>query len=183
MHESFIHGGPRGTDRLGAGLREMMEGAREMLDQRPVQPRRPRGDVRAAILALLAEEPMHGYQLISEIEKRSGGIWRPSPGSVYPTLQLLADEGLVRVEVGGERKTYALTAEGVEAAAAGADSLPWESAQTREAERVSALPKAGMKLAQALAQLGHDATPEQVERAVQVVEDARRKIYTILAEG
>ncbi|GIG24728.1 PadR family transcriptional regulator [Cellulomonas denverensis] len=183
MHTAFGTDGLRGTDRLGSGLREMVEGARELLENRPGQTRRPRGDVRAAILALLAEEPMHGYQLISEIEKRSGGSWRPSPGSVYPTLQLLADEGLVRVEVVGEKKTYSLTSAGTEAAAAGADSLPWESAQTRDAERASALPRAGVKLAQALAQLGHDATPEQVEQAVQVVNDARRKIYTILAES
>lgn len=73
MHTAFGTDGLRGTDRLGSGLREMVEGARELLENRPGQTRRPRGDVRAAILALLAEEPMHGYQLISEIEKRSGG--------------------------------------------------------------------------------------------------------------
>ncbi|MEV7972781.1 PadR family transcriptional regulator [Cellulomonas sp. NPDC089187] len=178
MHGSFT------TDRIGAGLREMAEGARELFEQRPSPQRRPRGDVRAAILALLAEEPMHGYQLISEIEKRSGGTWRPSPGSVYPTLQLLADEGLVRVEAVGEKKTYALTEAGVQAAEA-VEGLPWESASSAAAgdPRVTALPKAGMKLAQALAQFGHDATPEQIDQAVQVVNDARRKIYTILAEG
>ncbi len=54
-----------------------------------------RGDVRAAILALLGETPMHGYQIIQELETRSNGLWRPSPGSVYPTLQLFVDEGLV----------------------------------------------------------------------------------------
>jgi DNA-binding PadR family transcriptional regulator len=186
MHGTFTAGAPghglHGGDRLGSGLREAMEGAREMFDRRPGTPRMARGDVRAAILALLAEEPMHGYQLIGEIERRSGGVWRPSPGSVYPTLQLLADEGLVRVETVGEKKTYALTEAGA-AEAAAAEGLPWESRKVKEAERTSALPKAGMKLAQALAQLGHDATPEQVEQAVQVVEDARRKIYTILAEG
>lgn len=170
------------TDRLSSGLREMVEGAREMLEHRPGQTRRARGDVRTAILALLAEEPMHGYQVISEIEKRSGGTWRPSPGSVYPTLQLLADEGLVRVETIGEKKTYALTEAG-KAAAADADAAPWESTPGRDSERASALPKAGVKLAQALTQFGHDATPEQIDQAVQVVNDARRKIYTILAEG
>ena len=182
MHSAFGTEGLRGGDRLGSGLREMVEGARELLENRPERPRRPRGDVRAAILSLLAEEPMHGYQLIGEIEKRSAGTWRPSPGSVYPTLQLLADEGLVRVETVGEKKTYALTPEGVEAAEA-VESLPWGSTPARDPEHVTALPKAGVKLAQALAQFGHDATPAQMEQAVQVVNDARRAIYRILAEG
>ena len=57
--------------------------------------RRNRGDVRAALLALLSERPMHGYEMIQELDERTGGIWRPSPGSVYPTLQLLEDEGLI----------------------------------------------------------------------------------------
>ncbi|MFY0022555.1 PadR family transcriptional regulator, partial [Acinetobacter baumannii] len=71
-----------------------------------------KGDVRSAVLSLLLEEPMHGYQIIREIEERSGGSWKPSPGSVYPTLQLLTDEGLVRAEESGGRKTYSLTEEG-----------------------------------------------------------------------
>jgi len=61
-------------------------------------PKRGRGDVRAAIVALLAEEPMHGYQIITELSERSGGAWRPSPGSVYPTLQALEDQGLVTAD-------------------------------------------------------------------------------------
>ena len=58
-------------------------------------PKARRGDVRAAILAVLAEQPMNGYQIIQEIAERSGGAWKPSPGSIYPTLQQLEDEGLV----------------------------------------------------------------------------------------
>src|SRR5688572_25886972 len=77
----------------------------------PRGPRARRGDVRAAVLVLLAEEPRNGYQLMQEIEERSDGVWRPSPGSVYPALQLLEDEGLVRVE-GEGRKAYTLTDEG-----------------------------------------------------------------------
>src|SRR5699024_5639742 len=68
-----------------------------------------RGDVRAAVIHLLAEEPMHGYQIIREIEQRSDGAWKPSAGSVYPSLQLLADEGLLTVEEDAGRKTYSLT--------------------------------------------------------------------------
>src|SRR5262249_49122735 len=72
-----------------------------------------RGDVRAAALALLAEEPRNGYQLIQEIAERSDGVWQPSPGSVYPALQQLEDEGLIQAETPeGGRKRYALTGEG-----------------------------------------------------------------------
>ena len=79
-------------------------------------PRAGRGDVRAAILALLAEQPMHGYQIMRELGERSGGVWRPSPGSIYPTLQQLEDEELVRPETGdGGRRVFALTDAGREA--------------------------------------------------------------------
>jgi len=74
-----------------------------------------RGDVRAAALSLLAEEPRNGYQIIQEIAERSGGVWQPSPGSVYPALAQLEDEGLIQAEMPeGGRKRYALTAEGRE---------------------------------------------------------------------
>src|SRR5689334_106535 len=75
-------------------------------------PRARRGDVRAAALILLAEEPRNGYQLMQEIEQRSGGVWRPSPGAVYPALAQLEDEALVRVEERDGRRTYVLTDEG-----------------------------------------------------------------------
>lgn len=75
-------------------------------------PRAGRGDVRSALLALLSEQPMHGYQMIQEIGARSGGAWKPSPGSVYPTLQQLEDEGLVRAEDLDGRRVFRLTADG-----------------------------------------------------------------------
>ena len=76
-------------------------------------PKVGRGDVRAAIIALLAEEPMHGYQIITELTERSGGVWRPSPGSVYPTLQVMEDQGLVTADKSEGRRVFSLTAEGV----------------------------------------------------------------------
>ena len=91
-------GSGAGFGKTGAGIWDAMEQLREEFERR-VMPRggarMGRGDVRAAVLALLAESPMHGYQIIHEIEERSGGSWKPSPGSVYPTLQLITDEGLV----------------------------------------------------------------------------------------
>jgi len=92
-------------------------------------PRARRGDVRAAALALLAEQPMNGYQIIQEIGERSGGVWRPSPGSIYPALQQLEDEGLIRAEAGeGGRRAFQLTDEGRTYVAAHPDELtaPWD---------------------------------------------------------
>lgn len=172
-----------GSGRASGGLWEAMDQLRGMFDQKVGgTTRMGRGDVRAAVLALLAERPMHGYQIIQEIDERSGGSWKPSPGSVYPTLQLLTDEGLVSAEESGGRKTYALTPEGrQEADAAGERSAPWESQGTKESAR-AALPKAGIDLAQAVAQVGRTGSTEQVKQAVEVLDEARRKLYSILAQ-
>jgi DNA-binding PadR family transcriptional regulator len=125
---------------------------------------------------------MHGYQIIHEIEERTGGAWKPSPGSVYPTLQLLADEGLISAEESNGRKTYSLTDEGKKAADAAADRpAPWDAPSAKDGGRTTALPKAGIALAQATAQVGHSGTPEQVDEAVAVLDEARRKLYAILA--
>ena len=75
-------------------------------------PKARRGDVRAAILSVLSDAPRNGYQVIQEIAERTGGAWKPSPGSIYPTLQQLEDEGLVVQTEDGGRKAYALTDEG-----------------------------------------------------------------------
>ena len=174
---------PRGGSQgwpLG-GIWEAMDQLREEFDKRVSgSTRMGRGDVRAAILAILVEQPMHGYQIIREIEERSGGCWKPSAGSVYPTLQLLADEGLVRSEESQGRKTYSLTDEGREVADA-ADPAPWQSSSSRDHARASALPKAGATLAQAAMQVGRSGTPEQIDEAVAVLDEARRKLFAILA--
>src|SRR6478735_6661636 len=80
-------------------------------------PRARRGDVRAAVLALLDERPMHGYEMIKELEERTQGAWVPSPGSIYPTLQLLEDEGLIRGEESDGKRRFALTDAGKSAQA------------------------------------------------------------------
>jgi DNA-binding PadR family transcriptional regulator len=140
-----------------------------------------RGDVRAAVLALLAEQPMHGYQIIREIEERSGGSWKPSAGSVYPTLQLLSDEGLITAEESNGRKTYALTDAG-RAVAAETTSVPWENAGSDDNAMFSALPKAGIELAQAAAQVRRTGSPEQIRAAADVLDEARKRLYAILAQ-
>lgn len=166
----------------GAAVMDAMDQLRGQFE-RKVGTRMGRGDVRAAVLALLAEAPMHGYQIIREIEERSDGVWKPSPGSVYPTLQLLADEGLIGVEESNGRKTYSLTEEGRANAEATADrAAPWESQSSRDSGRSSALPKAGFELAQAAAQVGRSGSKAQVQQAVVILDEARRKLYSILAQ-
>lgn len=166
----------------GFDLWEAVDGIRETFAPR-ASGRMGRGDVRAAILVALTEKPMHGYQIIQSIESRTNGAWKPSAGSIYPTLQLLADEGLVTSEQVGERKVFSLTDAGTVSAAEVADApTPWEPRRSWNAERSAALPKAGAKLAQAIAQVAHSGSPEQAERAVAVIDEARRKIYAILAE-
>ncbi len=161
---------------------EAVDQLRAQFEQKAGQ-RMGRGDVRAAVLSLLAEKSMHGYQIIQEIGERSGGAWKPSPGSVYPTLQLLADEGLISAEESNGRKTYSLTDEGRQAADAAPDrSAPWQASAGAEGKRSGALPKAGINLAQAAAQVGRTGSPKQVEEAVAILDEARRKLYSILAQ-
>jgi DNA-binding PadR family transcriptional regulator len=147
-------------------------------------PRARRGDVRAAALALLSEQPMNGYQIIQEISDRSGGVWRPSPGSVYPALQQLEDEGLIRAEAGdGGRRAYQLTDEGRQYAASHADELraPWDvvagSFGGAAIEMKRLLGQVGMAAMQVIS-AGTDA---QAAQARQVLTDTRKALYRILA--
>jgi DNA-binding PadR family transcriptional regulator len=146
--------------------------------------RRQRGDIRTALLALLADEPGHGYDLITRLDERSGGTWRPSPGSIYPTLQLLEDEGLARsVERDGKR-VYELTDEGRAEAAQRIESAggpPWERAR-RGGPGVGELRDAVGQLGFAVRQVSMGGRTEQVERATAIVNDARKQIYQLLAE-
>ena len=98
-----------GSGMRGPGMGEVFDQLRAAFEDRGPGRRMARGDVRSAVLALLAEQPMHGYQIITEIAQRSDGAWKPSAGSVYPTLQQLADEGLVVATESEGRKTYTLT--------------------------------------------------------------------------
>ncbi len=177
MHESFPVGGFMGGN--FDNVWQAVEDFRSKFEKRSGT-RAGRGGLRAAVLALLAERPMHGYQIIREIEERSGGSWKPSAGSVYPTLQLLADEGLVTAEESEGRKVYSLTEAGRAEAESAESGAPWEPGGTSSG--FSALPKAGVELAQAAAQVGRTGTKGQVAEAVKVLEEARRKLYAILAQ-
>ncbi|HEY5432060.1 MAG TPA: PadR family transcriptional regulator [Coriobacteriia bacterium] len=145
-------------------------------------PRARRGDIRAAILRLLSEQPMHGYQIIQELSARSGGAWSPSAGSVYPTLQLLADEGLVTSEETAGKKVFSLTDAGKAAVAEVADQpAPWEDAAESDSGR-SGYREAIGKFMPVVFQIGKNGTPEQVAAAIEILNDTRKKLYALLAE-
>ena len=146
-------------------------------------PRARRGDVRSALLTLLAEQPRNGYQLMQEIERRSEGVWRPSPGSVYPALQQLEDEGLVRSAESEGRKLFHLTDEGRQAAeAAAAGGAPWEAASESVDSDVWELFGVARQVGMAIFQIAQAGTAEQVAAAREVLTNARRALYGILAE-
>jgi DNA-binding PadR family transcriptional regulator len=144
---------------------------------------RARGDVRAAILLLLAEQPRHGYELIHEIVERSNGAWTPSPGSVYPTLQALEDEGLVTIERQHGRRTASLTDAGTEYVTTNAAELgtPWESVGT-EFGPAFALRKEYLVLKDAVRQVARVGTSAQHTAAAAILTGARKEIYRLLAD-
>jgi DNA-binding PadR family transcriptional regulator len=143
--------------------------------------RRRRGDVRTALLLLLAEEPRNGYQLMQEIEERSDGRWRPSPGSVYPSLSQLEDEGLIRATELDGQKAFEITDTGREhLAERGEQAPPWDDGDDEHPSKdlrglIGGVAEATMLVAKR-------GSEEQVGRAVAVLKEARRQLYKILAE-
>ncbi len=140
-----------------------------------------RGNVRAAILGLLNERPMHGYEMIQELESRTGGVWRPSPGSVYPTLQLLEDEGLVTSEETAGKKLFTLTDAGREEAGR-QTTAPWDEVTAEAGESATHANEAIGQLFMALRQVMTAGSEAQRAKALEVITDARRKLYGILAD-
>jgi DNA-binding PadR family transcriptional regulator len=155
-------------------------------------PRVRRGDVRSAILDVLraaeaSGEQVNGYQVIQQISERSAGAWRPSPGSVYPTIQQLQDEGLVETEDGRGRKTLVLTDEGRQYVAEHADELaqvwrPFERQATEETSFSGLKPEIGQVMG-AVWQIVTSASESQQRAAIEVLVETRRKLYGILADG
>ncbi|HEX7464887.1 MAG TPA: PadR family transcriptional regulator [Actinomycetota bacterium] len=144
-----------------------------------------RGDVRAALLTLLAERPMHGYDLIRELEERSGGMWRPSPGSVYPTLQMLEDEEFVTSDEQDGKRIYSITDAGrveLEERKNRQGAAPWECGEA-VAEGLAKLRDSMFQLGAAAMQVARTGSAEQRGKAAEILSEARKKLYAILAEG
>ncbi|HZJ06065.1 MAG TPA: PadR family transcriptional regulator [Nocardioidaceae bacterium] len=178
MNWGHHRGGP-----WGAGPPPWVAGLFGLAQQRG--PKVRRGDVRAAILDVLAIEPMNGYQIIAQIADRSGGAWKPSPGSVYPTLQQLEDEGLVEPHEGGARKLLQLTAEG----RAYVEEHPEEMGATwrvfdesTEQETGELKPVIGQVMS-AVWQIVASGSSQQQADAAEILADTRRRLYGLLAEG
>ena len=157
-------GGPRGRRGRGPGGRAR------------------RGDVRAAVLALLTERPMHGYEIIQELAERTSGVWKPSPGSVYPTLQLLEDEGYVVAEEDGGKRRFSLTESGRSAAAEMAgNKTPWEEVNDDVDPGARDLREGVGQLAIAAMQIARVGTAAQQAEAATALGETRRRLYAILA--
>jgi DNA-binding PadR family transcriptional regulator len=144
-----------------------------------------RGDIRTAALLLLAEEPRNGYQIMQEVQERSNGVWSPSPGSVYPALQQLEDEGLIRSEQSDGRKLFALTDAGRDLLAKrdAAAATPWDAMGDGVSGGAVSLGKTMREVAFAFMQVMRTGSDSQIEAARDVLASARRDLYRILADG
>ena len=144
-----------------------------------------RGDIRQAILLLLDEEPRNGYGLMQEVEERSGGAWRPSPGSVYPALQQLEDEGLVEMSEVEGRKEFSLTDQGRTWVEENRERVgtPWDAEGRGAPKELGSLMKSTKGLMIAARQVAHSGNQTQLEEARKIVDEARRNIYGILARS
>lgn len=174
-------GGPRGGGPSGFGP---PFGRGFPWDRFRPGPRARRGDVRAGILALLAEQPRNGYQIMQELEQRSHGMWRPSPGSVYPALQQLEDEGLVRVQESGGSRVFMLTEQGQAYVKEHRDEVeaPWESMSQAAGGEMLDLMNLIRSIGSAAMQISTGGTTAQAAAARKVLAEARRALYRILAE-
>jgi DNA-binding PadR family transcriptional regulator len=144
-----------------------------------------RGDIRTAALLLLNEEPRNGYQIMQEVEERSDGAWRPSPGSVYPALQQLEDEGLIRSQDSDGRKLFALTDEGrANVGQRPADApAPWDQWNDDASDETRALAGLMRQVAMAFSQVISTGSKAQMTKAHEVLTATRRDLYRILADG
>jgi DNA-binding PadR family transcriptional regulator len=144
-----------------------------------------RGDIRTAALLLLNEEPRNGYQIMQEVEQRSDGVWRPSPGSVYPALAQLEDEGLIRSTESDGRKLFAITDDGrARVAERPADATaPWEQMSGEVSDEAHELIGHGRQVVFAAVQVMRTGSKAQIGKARDVLDTARRELYRILADG
>jgi DNA-binding PadR family transcriptional regulator len=148
-------------------------------------PKVRRGDVRTAILDVLSAEPMNGYQVIQQIAERSGGVWKPSPGSVYPTLQQLEDEGLVEPVGDGGRRLLQLSGAGRTHLEEHPDEVAatWRAFDEEPDEETHELKPVIGQVMSAVWQVVVAGTAQQQAEAAEILAETRRQLYGLLAEG
>jgi len=168
MHPHGKHGGMFGPRGFGPG-RHMGMGKQAR-----------RGDVQPAVVALLKEQSMHGYQIIQELGDRSGGSWNPSPGSIYPTLQVLEDQGMVTSERVGGKRVYSLTESGREYAESLPEQAPWDD-MSGDGDPTRQLREVVQGLMMATWQVGRMGKPEQIDKTIAILSEARKRVYEQLA--
>jgi DNA-binding PadR family transcriptional regulator len=172
----------RGDDLLGGDAFDEQGGGRG---------RRRRGDIKYVLLELLAEQPRHGYELMKELERRHGEFQRISPGSVYPTLQMLEDEGHLTSETVDGKRVYTITesghgqlAERQQRHAGERFGPPWAGFRGPSGgPELDALRRCGMALSESAMQVARHGTPEQIRAVTALLDTTRREIYAILAKG
>lgn len=142
-----------------------------------------RGDVRLAALLLIAEEPRNGYQIIQELEQRTDGRWKPSPGAIYPALSQLEDEGLIMPVDAESGKAFRITEAGASAAEAAGDRAPWEQTEDEGSHPAHDLMRGFGKLGQAVGAVAQSGNEEAITKAAAELDELRRRIYQILAES
>ena len=142
-----------------------------------------RGDIRQAILLLLAEEPRNGYGLMQEVDERSNGLWRPSPCSVYPALSQLEDEGLIHPVEHEGQKAFSLTDAGAAHVEENREKMgkPWETEGRGGSSELRQLRDSSRTLAVAAMQVAQTGSPEQLKAANEIIEGARKELYRLLA--
>jgi DNA-binding PadR family transcriptional regulator len=142
-----------------------------------------RGDVRSALLIALLDGPAHGYELIQALESKTDGRWKPSPGSVYPSLQLLADEGLVTSSEQDGKRVFQITDAGREKANEwiAEKGYPWEAMDRGRPEHAE-LRAAVRDLHFAVRQVGLTGSAEAVQRTTEILTHARKELYRLLAK-
>jgi DNA-binding PadR family transcriptional regulator len=185
-HGPGMRGGRRGEGGFGRRGRGGFGGPFGGFDPEAMMgrgPRRGRGDVRTAVLMLLLERPMHGYEMIQEIKQRSAEAWSPSPGAIYPTLQLLADEGLITTDELDGKKVSALTDAGRSAATelTAGKTAPWDQASADAGDGANDLRHSIFQLMAAFKQVAMAGNDAQRKRTAELLDETRKKLYAILA--
>lgn len=175
------HGGPMGGP-VFPPMPPMPPGF-DPFGQRRGGRRARRGDVRTAALLLIAEEPRNGYQIIQELDQRTDGRWKPSPGAVYPALSQLEDEGLIRSVDEAAGKAFEITDEGrAEAEKAAERPAPWEQTDGQEDPSHDLRHRFG-QLAQAFGAVASTGNDELIAQAASEIDDLKRRLYQLLAES